>query len=255
MGPAPGFWRASPDSLRMYACYNSAACQGAKEVSIEEESRGLFVAEGRCAPHYTGPLCSECESDFSRNSQFECARCPPLAMNLTLLLLLGVFIASLMGLLIWMTVRSMSKPRSLFSSYVRLMASNLQLLGLLLSFRFQWPHSVARLLAAFSTIADAPSQILSLDCLLASLLPSFPRFYGRFLLYVVIFPALGLLAIGLVSYIHGPSHEPIWHGSRTASPPPSSLQEEIPAGLSSVSISDAPGSIQNPLPTFQLLLH
>ena len=80
--------------------------------------------------------------------------------------MLGLFIATLLGLLIWLTVKSMSKPRSLFSSYVRLLASHLQLLGLLLSFRFQWPQSVAALLAAFSTVADAPSRLLSLDCLL-----------------------------------------------------------------------------------------
>ena len=110
----------------------------------------------------------------------------------------------LLGLLIWATVRSMSRPRSIFSSYVRLLASHLQLLALLLSFRFQWPEAVARLLAALSSVSDAPNSLLSLDCLLEAFVPSLPHFYSRVLLYVLLLPALGLLALGFISWVNWP---------------------------------------------------
>ena len=129
--------------------------------------------------------------------QFECSRCPPLAVNVKFSLLLGFALLALLTLLIWATVRSMSKPRSLFSSYVRLLASHFQLLALLLSFRFQWPGSVSSLLAAFSSVADAPSQLLSLDCLFKGSVTTMPSFYTRLILITILLPLMGFLTISV----------------------------------------------------------
>ena len=112
---------------------------------------------------------------------------------------MGLLVATLIGLLIWATVRSMAKPRSLFSSYVRVLASHLQMLSLLATFRFQWPGPVARLLEVFSTVADAPSQLLSLDCLLVEIAPGFPLFYAKLMLTVLVLPTGGLVALALIS--------------------------------------------------------
>ena len=228
-GPAPSFWRESAESFNMHACYNPSACLGAQETSLEKEANGQFKPEGKCAPHYTGQLCSECEEGFSRNSLFECARCPPLAINLILSLLLGVLSATLMGLLIWTTVRSMARPRSLFSSYVRLLASHLQQLALLASFRFDWPQEVAQLLAAFSSVADAPSQLLSLDCLLSSLVPILPRFYSWVLLYSVLLPAFGLLSLGFVAWVDWPCSQPS-SSAHAPDDPPVPRRRRAPCG-------------------------
>ena len=112
-------------------------------------------------------------------------------------MLLGILLATLLGLLLWATVRSMTRPRSLFSSYVRLLASHFQLLALLATFRFQWPAAVSNLLATFASVADAPSQVLSLSCLLSALIPGLPSFYSKVLLYVLLLPAAGLISIAL----------------------------------------------------------
>ena len=111
--------------------------------------------------------------------------------------MLGFLAVALTGLLLWATVRSMARPRSFFSSYVRLIASHLQLLTLLASFRFQWPQAVSDFLAIFASVTDAPSQLLSLNCLLSAMASGFPSFYSRVILYVLFLPLTGLALIAL----------------------------------------------------------
>ena len=116
-----------------------------------------------------GRLCSQCEEGFTRNTQFKCAECPPLALNVSVLVILGTGSLGLLSLFIWLTLRSATKPRSNFSIYFRLVVSHVQLLMLVASFRFDWPGPVRSLLALFESVADAPQQLFSLDCLFQSL--------------------------------------------------------------------------------------
>ncbi len=112
--------------------------------------------------------------------------------------MLSLLLAFALFLLVCLTLRSMAKPRSLFSVYFRLLLNHLHLLMLLASFRFDWPPAVAAFLSFFEAVADAPQELLSLDCLLAQLAPSasgFSRFYARLLAFVVVLP---LLTIGAV---------------------------------------------------------
>ena len=97
---------------------------------------------GSCAANYTGPMCSQCIEGFSRDSQFVCSKCPPLGLNISILVLLGLGIVGLMALLIWATLKSQMKAKSEFSIYFRLVAGHAQLLMLLASFRFEWPPEV-----------------------------------------------------------------------------------------------------------------
>ena len=97
IGPKAGFWRSGPHSLEFFSCLNSAACLGAVE-------RTEF--KGRCAPDYQGVMCSQCEPGYSRNSRFECSRCPSLAVNLTVTIVGGVLAVAAMCLFVWLSLRS-----------------------------------------------------------------------------------------------------------------------------------------------------
>ena len=95
-----------------------------------------YEPKGSCALNYEGPLCSECSEGFTRNSRFECSRCPPLAQNISILAILEVGLIALLAVFIWLTLRSMVKAKSHFSIYFRLLVSHGQMLMLLATFRF-----------------------------------------------------------------------------------------------------------------------
>ncbi|CAM9273146.1 unnamed protein product [Ectocarpus sp. 4 AP-2014] len=59
-----GFWRATPESDTILACYNADACRG-----------GKTEAEDYCASGYTGPYCAVCETDYSPSLDDTCTRC------------------------------------------------------------------------------------------------------------------------------------------------------------------------------------
>ena len=98
---------------------------------------------------------------------------------------MGIGLVALLWVFIWLTLRSSSKPRSSFSIYFRLVVSHVQLLMLVASFRFEWPGPVRSLLAVFESVADAPQQLFSLDCLFQEFGSAsgieLPRFYGLLL--------------------------------------------------------------------------
>lgn len=55
-----------------------------------------------------------------------------------------------------LTRRSMTRPRSVFSIYLKILLNHAQLLMLLSTFRFDWPAAIKSLLAIFETLTDAP---------------------------------------------------------------------------------------------------
>ena len=89
----------------------------------------------------------------------------------------------------------MIRPRSLFSAHFKLILNHVQLLLLLASFRFDWPPRVKQFLSFFESVADAPQELLSLDCLFGSI-STLPRFYN-FLLLHLCFPLFGISFIAL----------------------------------------------------------
>ena len=61
---------------------------------------------------------------------------------------------------------SMTKPRSVFSIYLKILWNHTQLLILLATFRFDWPLVVKRFLTLFQAVSDAPQELFSFECLL-----------------------------------------------------------------------------------------
>ena len=89
----------------------------------------------------------------------------------------------------------MTRPRSLFSAHFRLILNHFQFLMLMASFRFDWPSQVQSFLSLFDSVADAPQELFSLDCLFEHFSP-LSRFYSFLLLYAL-YPLLGLLGLAL----------------------------------------------------------
>ena len=96
-------------------------------------------------------------------------------------MILGVGLVGLLVLFLWLTLRSMAKPKSHFSIYFRLLVSHGQMLMLLASFRFDWPQQVKAFLSFFESVTDAPRELFSLDCLLSHI-PPLPGVYNFFLI-------------------------------------------------------------------------
>ena len=78
---------------------------------------------------------------------------------------------------------------------MRLLLNHFQLLMLLASFRFDWPPPVKRLLSSFESVADAPQDLFSFDCLLQEFSP-LPRFFSKLLSYFL-FPIVATLVMVL----------------------------------------------------------
>ncbi|CAM9835026.1 unnamed protein product [Pylaiella littoralis] len=59
-----GYWRATSESDKILACYNSDACNG-----------GQTGADTYCSPGYEGPYCAVCGTDYSPSLSHTCTRC------------------------------------------------------------------------------------------------------------------------------------------------------------------------------------
>ena len=128
-------------------------------------------------------------------------------MNIGILVVLGVFGLAGLGLLIWITLRSQMKARSEFSIYLRLVLGHTQLLMLLASFRFEWPPEVRRFFALFQSVADAPQQLFSVDCLFQQV-STLPRFFNMLVAYWMLpLGGAALLAVFWLIQIR-PRHRP-----------------------------------------------
>lgn len=65
-------------SVNFFNCFNEQACLGS-------HTGPHYDPQGSCHEGYTGVLCGQCEEGFTRNSRFECSKCPPFGTNVILL--------------------------------------------------------------------------------------------------------------------------------------------------------------------------
>ena len=79
IGPKPGYWRSHSLSESIYPCFNSKGCLGSFEGSD-------YDPKGTCSEGYSGRLCATCESGYTRSSLYQCRKCPPLYVNILILL-------------------------------------------------------------------------------------------------------------------------------------------------------------------------
>ncbi|CBJ48858.1 polymorphic Outer membrane protein G/I family [Ectocarpus siliculosus] len=76
-----GYWRASPSSEEVFACYNSDACLG-----------GVTGRAGYCLKGYEGPYCAVCSDGYTTELAFACTRCSGGAGRIALAAVLAVVV-------------------------------------------------------------------------------------------------------------------------------------------------------------------
>ncbi len=164
IGPKPGFWRSSNSSINFISCFNPGACLGRQSPDEAEQ--------GECAKGYRGVLCGQCESGYSRDSQFQCASCPEPWKNILLLSVFFLLTVAALVLLVKYTLKSAKEEKSPFSIYLRVLINHFQLIFLTSTFDLSWPDQVSSLYAASEPVANVSQKIISLDCFISCKPPS-----------------------------------------------------------------------------------
>ena len=91
------------------------------------------------------------------------------------------------------TLHSINAEKSELSVFLKLLLTHLQLMALVASFPLNWPPEVQSFFQLSQSMADAPSQLFSLDCLVLSF-STLPRFFVYLLFYSLLSLALILLS-------------------------------------------------------------
>ena len=194
ISPTPGHWRSNADSLDFLTCYTPSACLGS--------SADSYNPIGHCYTGYKGVLCGQCEAGYTRNTQFQCAKCPPLWQNALLLTISLLAIMFVLVLLLRVTLSPGQSSTTPVSAFFKILASHLQLLLLTLSFELDWPSHVSSLRDITEPVADVASRLLSVDCFLEASKLSSLTLDGLKAVYVYLLTYLALpLAVMGLSYL------------------------------------------------------
>jgi hypothetical protein len=161
MVPKKGYWRSSIYTDLFIECLNPDACIGS-----EAPPKPLSLT-GDCATGYTGNLCHSCEIGYSRTAKNMCSECPSRAANIMKIIGLMIIAIIICTLMVYTTMRSAMKPKSLKSIYMKILINHFQLVSISASFNLDWPRLVLNVLQGQENIGVVTDQILSIDCLLS----------------------------------------------------------------------------------------
>jgi hypothetical protein len=160
MVPKKGYLRSSIYTDLFIECLNPDACIGS-----EEPPKALSLT-GDCATGYTGNLCHSCEIGYSRTAKNMCSECPSRAGNILKIIGLMIIVIIISSLMVYTTMRSAMKPKSLKSIYMKILLNHFQLVSISALFNLEWPREVLTFLQGQEGIGVVADQILSIDCLL-----------------------------------------------------------------------------------------
>ncbi|CAM9568519.1 unnamed protein product, partial [Hapterophycus canaliculatus] len=76
-----GYWRATPTSTEILACYHAGACLG-----------GITGSSGYCLQGYEGPFCAICSDGYTAKLSFTCSRCSDSVGGVVLVVILSAVI-------------------------------------------------------------------------------------------------------------------------------------------------------------------
>lgn len=189
--PIAGYWKPLANSTNVYACPLAAACLG---------SLNSTDYTGTCADGYTGNECLGCQTGYSRSGTKKCGKCPSVAVNVAIIIGLGIGVVVVCFILVRSTIKSAYTPTALHSIYIKIFTNYLQLVMLTTEFDLEWPSYVTSLFDAQTTVATASDQIYSLDCYFTNEGESYETIYYLKLLVTALLPILIWIA-GLVVWI------------------------------------------------------
>ena len=98
-------------------------------------------------------MCTECEADYSRNSDYECAKCPDPTKNATRLTFILIAVVIFICWLIRSTLAGAKEKKNVTSIYTKILMNHIQLILLTASFNFKWPDVVQKFFKVSEPVA------------------------------------------------------------------------------------------------------
>ena len=95
-----------------------------------------------------------------------CSECTSEALNILKITGLMIILVIICVTMVYTTMRSALKPKSLKSIYLKIFLNHFQLVSISASFNLDWPNLVYNVLQGQKNIGLVTDQIVSIDCLL-----------------------------------------------------------------------------------------
>jgi hypothetical protein len=152
--PKAGYWRTNNFTDKFFACPHTDACKGYPEV---------MNLTGECEEGHEGNKCATCSKGYFRWSRIRCSKCP--SSTLRSISQVGLWIAVLLLLVIFIKLSIKSASSSINSVQVKIFLNYLQLVMLFDSFRLSWPELMLSLFNAQEALGGFPEFLFSFSCL------------------------------------------------------------------------------------------
>jgi len=188
MGPDPGYWRPDITTDVVLSCPLEEACVGSRA----NDSYASLI--GLCGSEYEGNLCTHCRTGYSRQGKYKCGKCPGLASNVLIsVLIIGVAL-SFGAFIVILAIRGATRPRSELAIYAKIFMNYLQMIVVAASLNLNWPSFVSSFLSSQETAGSVTEQMFSFDCLMQEMSMS-NLYYTKIVAYSVMPAALMIFAI------------------------------------------------------------
>jgi hypothetical protein len=162
MVPKEGYWRANIYTDTFFECLNTEACLGSKKPPKQ------LSLTGECAEGYRSNLCNSCEIGYSQASKHTCVECSNTDNAILKLVGLLVIAVVLSIVIVYTSMASATKPKSLKSIYFKILLNHFQLVSITSAMKLNWPKLVNIYLRSQENLGILTYQLLSIDCLIKS---------------------------------------------------------------------------------------
>jgi hypothetical protein len=125
-----------------------------------------------------------------------------MSSNITKLVFMALLLVGMFSFMVRSTLNSAAQPKNLTSVYMKILMNHFQLILLVSSFNFKWPSQLEGFFASSSTVSEASTQIISVDCFLTSakkVANLDQDYFTTFFVKLLIFALMPFL-IGIASY-------------------------------------------------------
>lgn len=154
VAPNPSYWRSSNVSENFILCENVDACLGGDEK----------YPMGECAKGYKGIICGDCDDNYSKTKQFECAGCPDRVRNIFQVIAISIAAIGYVVFLVRSTLNSADKPKPLYSVYLKIMTNHFQVLSAISNINYKWPATIQKFEENQNSVSSVSDQVFSFDC-------------------------------------------------------------------------------------------
>jgi hypothetical protein len=171
----PGYWRSSIYTDNIYPCLVPQLCLGG--------------FEGKCMPGHRGSMCNDCEEDYFKVNQLQCAACKGIGTS---------SVKSVLALTVSMVSVVVSmRDRQRFQMIHSAVFSYFNTIRILANLNLYWPESLAYLVTVIGDIGSLGLTAFSDLCL--GSLSSVQSVYSQVFISVIYFLCIGI-ATALVSF-------------------------------------------------------